>query len=103
MASPNVHYLPLRSDPALGAKAARMRMLHLAEGVLVGLRRCPPADAFAELVNTARTAGLSPYAVANALVAMTSGQFRDDADDPAILAVRRAWGSLLEVPGSLGQ
>lgn len=103
MASPSLHYLPIGRDPVMGAKIARMRMLLLAEGVLVGLRRCQPSDAFAEVVNIARTASLSPYAVAAALVALTSGQFAADTDDPAILAVQNALGTMLSTRESPSQ
>jgi len=73
---------------------ARARTLHLAEGVLVGLRRCSPEQAIAELVSAGRDAGLSTYALARGLVAAASG---DDGtvSDPAARVAEHRWGTLL--------
>lgn len=79
---------------ASGRDISRVRVLHLAEGVLIGWRRCNPEAAFAELVDTARQAGLSPLAVAGALVALASGSDRA-VDDRALATARQRWGALL--------
>lgn len=75
--------------------AARMRTLHLAEGILMGLLHTTPEHSLNELLGAARASGLSPNAIAGALVAITSGQHSLQADDPATTAVRRYWGDEL--------
>ena len=95
MTASNMRQLPAWANPVIGSGPTRVRVLHLAEGVLVGLRRRPPEDVLAELVNTARRAGLSPYVVAAALLKVASGQCPEDLSDPAIAVVHEAWGSLL--------
>lgn len=77
------------ADPGIG----RARMLHLAEGVLVALRRCSPEAALTELVDAARQAHLSPYAVACGLVSFTAGDISGD-DVPEV--VKQRWGALLD-------
>ena len=47
---------------------AKARMFHLAQGVLVGLRRRPPEEVLSELIDVAQRFGLSPFALARALV-----------------------------------
>jgi hypothetical protein len=60
---------------------ANARMFHLARGVLVRLLRRPPEQVLNELIDVARRFGLSPFALARALVAAT---------------VRQCWAVLLE-------
>lgn len=73
---------------------ARARTLHLAEGILIGLRRCSPEQAIAELVSAGRDAGLSTYALARGLVAAAGG--RDGmVSDPAARVAEHRWGTLL--------
>jgi|EndMetStandDraft_6_1072998.scaffolds.fasta_scaffold10194_1 hypothetical protein len=85
-------------QPTANDDLVRTRYLHLAEGVLVGLRRRPPEDTLRELVDAARGSGVSPYAVAQALVDLAAGRRSLTADDapPAVAVVRRCWGDLLE-------
>ena len=72
---------------------SRTRALDTAEGVLIGIRRIGTADAFDELVGAARRHGVSVFALAEALVALASG---NDAPDPtAARAARTEWGALL--------
>jgi hypothetical protein len=52
---------------------AKARMFHLAQGVLVGLRRRPPEEVLSELIDVAQRFGLSPFALARALVAAGGG------------------------------
>jgi hypothetical protein len=73
---------------------ARARTLHLAEGILVGLRRCSPEQAINELVATGRDAGLSTYALARGLVA-AAGSHDGTVTDPAARVAEHRWGSLL--------
>jgi hypothetical protein len=75
--------------------AARMRTLHLAEGILTGLLSTTPEHSLNELLGAARTSGLSPNAVAHTLVAIAAGQSQLTADDPATVAVRTFWGAEL--------
>ena len=86
---------PASIDPRFNDGAARARVLHLAEGVLVGLRSCAPEEALRELVSAARSAGLSPFVVANELVAAASGFSGARRDRPAGSVVTQRWGSLL--------
>jgi hypothetical protein len=69
--------------------------MHLAEGVLVGLLNTAPENSLNQLAGAARSSGVSPDAIAFALVAISSGQRSLDADDPATAAVRRHWGAEL--------
>lgn len=82
------------ADPGIG----RARMLHLAEGVLVALRRCTPEAALAELVDAARASHLSPYAVACGLVSLAAGDISGD-DVPEVVKLR--WSELLASDGSV--
>lgn len=72
-----------------------MRTLHLAEGILMGLLRTTPEHSLNELLGVARASGLSPNAIAGALVAIAGGQHPLEADDPATVAIRRYWGTEL--------
>lgn len=70
---------------------ARARTLHLAEGILIGLQRCSPEQAIAELVGAGRDAGLSTYALARGLVAAASGGV---VADPSARVAEQRWGAL---------
>jgi len=48
-----------------------------------------------DLVEGARSACLSPYAVAAALVSVIAGDSAPDSQDPAHVLVRQRWGALL--------
>lgn len=72
---------------------ARARTLHLAEGILIGLRRCSPEQAIAELVAAGRDAGLSTFALARGLVTAAGGPDGIDAD-PASRVAEQRWGTL---------
>jgi hypothetical protein len=82
----------LRAVEGSGCSTAKTRILHLAEGVLIGLLTSTPENSWDELRGAARESGLSPYAIAFALVAVSSGQRALSADDPATAAVRRCCG-----------
>ncbi len=71
---------------------SRTRALDTAEGVLIGIRRIPAADAFDELVGAARRHGVSVFALAEALVALAGGAESPDA--AAVDAARTEWGAL---------
>jgi hypothetical protein len=73
---------------------AKARMFHLSQGVLVGLRRRPPEEVLSELIDVAQRFGLSPFALARALVAAAGGGTAAGAD--AAATVRQCWGDLLE-------
>jgi hypothetical protein len=72
--------------------AARMRTLHLAEGILTGLLSTTPEHSLNELLGAARASGVSPNAIAHTLVAIAAGQSPLSADDLATAAVRKYWG-----------
>lgn len=81
----------------LDDNVAKARMFHLAQGVLVGLRRRPPEEVLSELIDVAQRFGLSPFALARALVAAAGGTAAGvDADADAAATVRQCWGDLLE-------
>ncbi|MDZ7887009.1 MAG: antitermination regulator [Mycobacterium sp.] len=84
-------------SPATTIPWARARTLHLAEGILIGLRRCRAEHAIAELVSAGREAGLSTYALARGLVLATGG-YRDTTVDPAARVAEHRWGALLRPP-----
>jgi hypothetical protein len=68
-----------RVDPDL----LRARTLHLAEGILIALQRRPAEQVIPEMVEVARDSGLSPFAIAETLVAVTSrGWPKDDDERP---------------------
>jgi hypothetical protein len=77
---------------------ARARTLHLAEGILIGLRRCTPEQAISELVSAGRDAGLSTYALARGLVAAAGGC--GGPADPAARVAEHRWGTLFPSPPS---
>jgi hypothetical protein len=76
------------------------RILDLAEGVLIGLRRYPAGEAFEELISVASRHGLSVSVVAAALVALAAGDTDAAELNPAAaLAVELEWSQLLSLKG----
>ena len=73
-----------------------VRILDIAEGVLLGLRHGSIEDSFTELIGVARRYSLSPFVLADALVAAASGHDgRRAADSEAALIVELEWGQLM--------
>lgn len=77
----------------IGGPASDARVLERAEGVLIGLRRCPAEAAFAEIVDAAKRHRVPTLGLAGALVALAAG---GTADDDAACAARYEWSALLE-------
>ncbi|MQY23976.1 ANTAR domain-containing protein [Nocardia macrotermitis] len=77
------------------------RMLDTAEGVLVALRRYSPADAFAEILETARQHRVPALSLARALVELAGAEPPVDAVDGSAAAARSAWGHLLARPADV--
>jgi hypothetical protein len=83
---------PLSHDLALQGR----RVLDLAEGILIGLRRYPTGAAFEELITVARRHDVSLSAVAAALVALATGDHTVAESDPAACeAALQQWRELL--------
>jgi hypothetical protein len=74
----------------------RARTLHLAEGILVALQRRPAEQVIPEMMEVARDSGLSPFVIAETLVAVASRGWPKEADEPATIAVRGRWGQLFD-------
>jgi hypothetical protein len=74
---------------------ARVRTVHLAEGVLMGVLGLPAEKAFAALMDAARASGESACTIAAALVAIAEGRPPNGADDIATVTVRCLWGDRL--------
>jgi hypothetical protein len=75
------------------------RVLDLAEGVLVSLRRYSPEAAFGELVAVAHRHDITVSAVAAALVALATGDIEATEPNPIEAAIaQHAWGGLLPAP-----
>ena len=84
--------LPSHTTPDARGTGSRTRALDTAEGVLIGLRRIPATDAFDELVSAARRHGMSVFTLAEALVALASG---NECTEPATARAAHAeWGAL---------
>jgi hypothetical protein len=77
-------------------RRAGARVLDTAEGVLIALRGCTLNQAFAEIVQTAKTHNVSTLSLADALVALAQNQASQDGDDAAYVAARAAWGHLFD-------
>ena len=74
---------------------ARARTLHIAEGILIGLRGCSPEQAIAELVSAGRDTGFSTYTLARGLVSAAAGGYGGGAAaDPAARVAEHRWGAL---------
>jgi hypothetical protein len=88
------HRAGLGRDPTLQAR----RSLDLAQGILIGLRRCTTEAAFDELVTVAHKHSVSVSAVASALVTMaTETADETDSDRDALAVAHVAWGDLIDV------
>jgi hypothetical protein len=87
------HGAGLGRDPMLQPR----RSLDLAQGILIGLRRCTTEATFDELVTVAHKHGVSVSAVASALVTLatrTADETDSDRDAPAVAHL--AWGDLVD-------
>jgi ATP/maltotriose-dependent transcriptional regulator MalT len=86
----------------IGSLRAR-RDLDIAEGILMGLRRCDPRTAYEELLGAARRHSVAVMAIASALVDLTCvhGECLGETLGPAHSAAHREWGGLLGEGGSL--
>lgn len=73
------------------------RVLDLAQGILIGLRRYSPEAAFGELLAVAHRNDITVSAAAATLVGLATG-FTDAADFDAAIA-EQEWGSLLPTTG----
>ena len=72
------------------------RPLDMAKGILIGLRRCEPDAAFVELVAVARRYQIPLFSMADALIAVATGDTETHSDKAAAqLAARREWYYLL--------
>ena len=78
------------------------RDLDIAEGILIGLRRCDPRIAYEELLGAAKRHCVAVMAIASALVDLTC--VRDESPSetagPAHSAAQAEWGGLLREGGS---
>lgn len=70
-----------------------VRILDIAEGVLLGLRHYSVERSFTELIDVARRHALSPFELADALVAAAGGHSTGSPE--AARVVEQEWGSLL--------
>jgi hypothetical protein len=74
---------------------APRRVIDVAVGILVGLRRCSEEKAFEEIAEAVRRTGLPLSETAGALVALATA---NDERSPSSADAQRLWGDLL--PGS---
>lgn len=74
----------------LRANDTSRKVIDTAIGVLVGLRGCSPAEAFAELVQVTRQTGIGIGSIAHGLVAVASGN--SSAENAEAFSV---WGELI--------
>jgi hypothetical protein len=87
----------IRNRPGLGRGRAPegRRVLDLAEGILIGLRRYSAEAAFDELVTVARRHEITMSAAASALVDLATGNAATDDDHPVEKAIaQHQWGDL---------
>ena len=73
------------------------RDLDMAQGILIGLRRCGPDAAFRELLGAAKRHGVGIMAMASAVVDLACVHAHSSAESagPAHSAARHEWGGLL--------
>lgn len=90
MLDPSPQQLPLPGGPRSPA-----RLLDVAKGVLVALRRCDTDQAFSELLDVSRKYAVPTLVLASALVNVAGRAQRGDSDPEAANAVEQEWGSLL--------
>lgn len=76
------------------------RMLDTAEGVLVALRRYGPAEAFAEILETAHQHRVPALSLARALVELAGSDAPAAPRGPAAVA-QAAWGDLFAQPADI--
>jgi ANTAR domain len=89
----------IRNRPGLGRGRAPegRRVLDLAEGILIGLRRYSAEAAFDELVSVARHHEIAMSAAASALVDLATGDVGTDNGRPVEIAIaQHEWGDLLK-------
>lgn len=80
----------------IAADSQSRRPIDMAIGVLVGLRRCSPSEAFTEIADAARETGVGLGGVSRALVTLASGTTEEfDHPDPVI----ERWAQLLADAG----
>lgn len=73
------------------------RVLDIAEGILISLRRCHSDAAFEELVSAAERHGIPIFALSFALVSLASGDVDlFEPDHGAQCAARCEWADLLD-------
>jgi hypothetical protein len=76
-------------------------LLGRAEGILIGLRRCPSEDALDELLDAAQRHRIPVSTIAWALVHLASGNNKSSATfHAAQSAARHEWGGLLTAPAA---
>lgn len=75
------------------------RVLDLAEGILIALRRCSVEAAFAELVEVAHRHDMNVSATAAALVNLATDANAADRHPVEAAVVQLEWGSLLAAGG----
>ncbi|MCW2652631.1 MAG: hypothetical protein QOE41_2539 [Mycobacterium sp.] len=77
------------------------RILDRAEGILIGLRRCPSEAAFTELLGAAQRHRMPVFTMAWALVHLASGTNKSaEAFRSAQSAAHHEWGQLLTAPAA---
>jgi len=85
-----------RLGPGQGRAPEGRRVLDLAEGILIGLRRYSAEAAFGELVAVAHRHDITVSAVASALVELaTGGTDSSDFHRVEVAIARHQWGSML--------
>ena len=80
------------SHPSSRHHDTSRRVIDLATGILVGLRGCPPDEAFAELVRVVNDSRIGIGSLAGALVALATGGSGSAEED---IEAFNAWGELL--------
>ncbi|MCV7224813.1 ANTAR domain-containing protein [Mycolicibacterium komossense] len=86
----------LESPATTDRSPAGTRVLDAAKGVLVVLRRCTMAEAFAEILAVAARYQIGALAVSKALLELTEGRQTNHAGPPQEAAYR-AWANLFEL------
>ena len=80
-----------RADPA------SRRVIDLAIGILMGLRRCSEGEAFDDLIDAVHETGIGPAGLAEALTHTVGGEGIASHQSEVI----RVWGHLLNSPSGL--
>ena len=84
-----------RHNSAPGRPLQGRRALDMAEGILIGLRRCAPEAAFDELAEAARRHRIPIFRMASALIDLATGDHHG-AGAAAHAAAREEWHQLLD-------